>query len=481
MTRSPLVHLSLGAIVVLSSFAVGRLTSSPEPSIDGQRMSCSEARTSPRPSRCQKGAYVGYSPTSWIAPREQDTPRILVKYRNGTVGISDVSLLGVDARSLGARLVEEYSEFPKFEVLEFGDSFAAARALEVFRRDRGVEYVEADVTWHLDGNPSDPRYGDLWGLENTGQAVNGHAAGTPGVDIEAQAAWAIGKGSEDVVVGVIDSGVDYTHEDLAANMWTNPNEIPGNGKDDDGNGIIDDVYGVNAIDNSGDPMDDAGHGTHVAGTIGAVGDNAKGVTGVAWTTRVMALKFLSAYGGGATSDAIKCIDYAIDMKQRGANLRVINCSWGGGMRSRALEDAMARANEEGIVFVCAAGNDGTDSDRFPHFPSSYDLDGIISVAALSSDGRLTSFSNYGATSVDIAAPGADILSTLPGNQYGFASGTSMASPHVTGMVALLFAGDPSMKLKTLRGRLLDTAFSIPALDGKILTGGRVSGGKAMAG
>jgi subtilisin family serine protease len=194
----------------------------------------------------------------------------------------------------------------------------------------------------------------------------------------------------------------------------------------------------------------------------------------------MALKFLSNFGGGATSDAIKCIDYAVDMKQRGVNIRVVNCSWGGGMRSKALQEAIERANGEGIVFVCAAGNDATNSDRLPHFPSSYELDGVVSVAALASDGRLASFSNFGAKSVDLAAPGADILSTLPGNQYGFASGTSMAAPHVSGVAALVLAGEPKMGLKTLRSRLFDTAFSLPGLGDKLLTGGRLSGGKAMA-
>jgi subtilisin family serine protease len=477
MTRSPLVHLSLGTLVVLSAGLVGYLT---QPTL--QRKPPCELKFEATPKRCRKGASSTPMPTRWAGPREAETARVLVKYsgRAGTLGVNDFARLALEARSFGGQLVEEYAEFPSIELLSFGDASTAGRALEALRRDPRVEYAEPDVTWHLDGSPSDPRFADLWGLENTGQAVNGHAPGTPGVDVEAQAAWAVGNGSEDVVIAVIDSGIDYTHEDLAGNVWTNAREVPGNGEDDDGNGIVDDVHGMNAIDNSGDPMDDAGHGTHVAGTIGAVGDNGKGVTGVNWKTRIMGLKFLSSFGGGATSDAIRCIDYAIDMKDRGENVRAINCSWGSQMPSRALEDAIARANEKDILFICAAGNDALNSDRLPHYPSSYALDGVVSVAALASNGQLAAFSNFGSKSVDLAAPGADILSTLPGNQYGFASGTSMAAPHVTGMAALVLVADPDMELKDLRGRLLSTTFALPGLDGKLLTGGRLSGGKAMA-
>ena len=260
-------------------------------------------------------------------------------------------------------------------------------------------------------------------------------------------------GSSSVVVAVIDTGVDYNHVDLAANIWTNPGEIAGNGIDDDGNGFVDDVHGYDFANNDGNPMDDNGHGTHVAGTIAAVGNNSLGVTGVAWSTSIMPLKFLSANGSGYLSDAVEAINYATMMRTRyGVNVRVDNNSWGGGGFSSAMQSAIQAANDAGILFVAAAGNSGTNNDASPQYPANYDSPNVISVAATDQNGQLASFSNYGATTVDLAAPGVSIYSTTPNNTYSTYSGTSMATPHVSAVAALAWALNPDATVAEVRKR-----------------------------
>lgn len=293
------------------------------------------------------------------------------------------------------------------------------------------------------------------------------------------AAWNITTGSEDVVVGVIDTGIDYTHTDLAANMWVNEKEIPDNGIDDDGNGVVDDVFGYNAIDDSGDPMDDNRHGSHCAGIIGAVGDNDEGVTGVNWKVKLMALKFLSGSGGGQLNDALECINYALEMKARGVNLRVLSNSWGGGGYSKALEEAIKDANEAGILFVAAAGNDNANNDRDPHYPSNYDVPNVISVAALDRNDKLASFSNFGEKTVHIAAPGVDVYSTVLDGEYEHLSGTSMATPYVSGVAALVLAKEPKLKVTKLKEQILGSAVPVEALKGKTATGGRLNAERAL--
>jgi len=283
-----------------------------------------------------------------------------------------------------------------------------------------VEYAEPDyIVRALATIPNDPDFGSLWGLNNTGQQN-----GLEDADIDAPEAWDIIRDAEEVIVAVIDTGVRYTHEDLAANMWVNPGEVPADGIDNDGNGYIDDVHGINAILDNGDPLDDVGHGTHVAGTIGAVGDNGIGVVGVAWKVQLMALKFLGA-GGGNDSDAILCINYA---RTHGAH--IMNNSWGGRGSSISLRDAIAAARDAGIIFVAAAGNNGSDNDAIPFSPASYDLDNVVSVGASTRQDTISDFSNFGSSSVDIAAPGTDILSTwnTSDSSYVTRSGTSMAAP-----------------------------------------------------
>lgn len=275
--------------------------------------------------------------------------------------------------------------------------------------------------------------------------------------INAPAAWNASTGSSAVVVADIDTGIDYNHPDLAANLWVNTGEIAGNNIDDDGNGYVDDVYGIDAYNADGDPLDDHGHGTHTAGTIGACGNNGAGVVGVNWSVKIMALKFLDEYGSGTTAGAIECFQYALMMKNRGVNIRVTNNSWGGGGYDQALFDAINALGAEGVINVCAAGNDGMDTDASLNYPSCFDSDSIISIAASDQNDDKAYFSNWGKTTVDIAAPGVDVLSTFPDNQYYSWAGTSMASPHVAGAVALLCSIDGNQTGADLKDRLLSTA------------------------
>jgi len=288
--------------------------------------------------------------------------------------------------------------------------------LSKLQADPNVEYAEPNYIYQPNVLPNDTHFNSLWGQNNTGQT-----SGTVDADMDVLEAWNKSTGSSDVVVAVIDTGVDYKHEDLAANMWVNPNEIPGNGIDDDNNGFIDDVNGWNFAENTGDPMDitidNGGHGTHVAGTIAAVGNNGKGVVGVSWKSKIMALKFLSAKGGN-TSNVIKCLNYVLAQKNPGVTIVATNNSWGGNEYSNALNDAIAATNNAGVLFMAAAGNGGKDgvgddNDAAAHYPSSYGLAGIISVAATDDDDTLAGFSNYGEVSVDLSAAGTSILSTVP--------------------------------------------------------------------
>ena len=314
----------------------------------------------------------------------------------------------------------------------------------------------------IDRTPNDPRFGELWGL------------GTAGVD--ARPAWDITTGSSDVVVAVIDSGVDYNHPDLRDNMWVNTQEIPGNGIDDDRNGYIDDIHGISAVTGSGDPMDDNGHGTHVAGTVGARGNNGVGVVGVNWNVKIMGLKFITSSGGGSLSDAIEAIDYMVTMKQRGVNIVASNNSWGGRGFSTTLQNTIETSIEAGIAFVAAAGNEGVNNDNesIASYPASYPLEGIVSVAAMDQNQNLASFSNYGTHSVDIAAPGVGILSTSLNGTYRSLSGTSMASPHVAGALALLSSVNPSHSASQLITALYETGVDYPTLTGQVATGRKLN-------
>ena len=339
-------------------------------------------------------------------------------------------------------------------------------AIMILKNHSQIEYAEPNYIVSVDDImiPNDPGFDNLYGLNNTGQT-----GGTPDADIDSPEAWEIQTGSSDVVIGVIDSGVDYNHPDLVNNMWTNPGEIRDNGIDDDGNGFVDDFFGYDFINDDGDPFDDDSHGTHVAGTIAVEGNNGIGVTGASWDGQIMALKFINADGSGSTFDAIQAIEYATMM---GADLT--NNSWGGGGSSQALEDAIAAAGEDGQLFIAAAGNDSVDSDLSPAYPASYDLDNIISVAATDDNDQLAEFSNFGATTVDLGAPGVEILSTVPGGDYDFFNGTSMAAPHVSGVVSLLLAEEPGLSTEQAKNLILTGVDPIPDLEGHTVTGGRLN-------
>ena len=320
--------------------------------------------------------------------------------------------------------------------------------------------------------PNDPMFKDQWALDN-----NGQGGGKEKADLSALKAWLKTQGSTDVVVAVLDSGVDYTHPDLVANMWLRPDNVP-QYKDDE-LGTFNDLHGFNATNNQSDPMDDNGHGTHCSGIIGAEGDNDEGIAGINWKVQIMPLKFMGRGGFGTTKDAIEAINYAIDRKQNGVNVRVINASWGSTQYSKALEDAIRAAGEAGILFVAAAGNNGTDNDKYKHYPSNYELPNVISVAALDRNDQLASFSNFGIKTVHIAAPGKDIISTWLNDSYREASGTSMATPYIAGTAALILANEPKLSVEKLRERILQSADKIDSLNGKVENGGRINAAKAL--
>lgn len=330
------------------------------------------------------------------------------------------------------------------------------------QRSTATPVAEPDWLVFTTETPNDPQFSQLWGLHNRGQT-----GGVVDADIDAPEAWSRTTGSrESVVVGVIDSGVDYLHEDLAANMWRNPGEIL-NGKDDDGNGFVDDIHGYDFYQDDALPSDGQSHGTHCAGTIGATGDNQIGVAGVCWKVRLMALRFIGT-STGTTSDAIQCQEYATLM---GASLT--SNSWGGGGSSVLLQDAIRDAGNANMLFVAAAGNNTRNLDELPHYPAAYSLENIISVAASTDLDELSDFSNYSETQVDLAAPGSSIYSTIPGG-YGFKSGTSMAAPHVAGALALALSIRPDEDAQALKTRLLGSVDLLPAFAGRTVTGGRLN-------
>ncbi|MBW8183233.1 S8 family serine peptidase [Shewanella nanhaiensis] len=382
--------------------------------------------------------------------------------------IRDINADGVDdkfANLMGGKLAK----------LSLRSGSDVSKAIKMISQHPAVQYAEPNYILKAAGAPDDPRYPEMWGLNNTGQ--NG---GTADADIDAPEAWDIATGDDTVIIGVIDTGVDYNHEDLTNNMWVNPGEIAGNGVDDDGNGVIDDVHGFSAVNDNGDPMDGNGHGTHVAGTIGAEGDNGIGVVGVNWDVSIIGCQFLDAGGSGSTADAIECIDYFTDLKvNRGIDVRATNNSWGGGGFSQALKDSIEASGDEGILFVAAAGNCRTgaparDIDQEPSYPASYDSDAILAVSMTTRDDTLDSCSHWGPVSVDVGAPGSSILSTTPGNNYSVFSGTSMASPHVAGAAGLVWSINPNLTMAEMKALLMDSGDALADLDGKTVSGKRLN-------
>ena len=405
----------------------------------------------------------------------------LVRYRSEAVAKRKAPALMLFANNQDVAI-----QIERFEGAEIVPGLRLARmepertldAIEALNKQPDVLYAEPNYLLYKDLTPNDPRFGtgELYGLTKIGAPL----------------AWNTSTGSSAVVVGVIDEGIDRTHQDLTANIWINPGEIPSNAADDDGNGFVDDVNGYNFAADSG-IIPGEFHATHVAGTIGAVGDNNIGVVGVNWNVRLMSLRFING-SSGDTADAISACNYAKMMKDlwessghtKGANVRVLNNSYGGGGFDQSFLDAINGANQSGILFVAAAGNrdnpntDDGNNDLVPHFPSSYNAPNVIAVASTDAADNLSGFSHFGATSVHLGAPGSSILSTTPGNNYQSISGTSMASPHVAGAAALLLSVNPNLTVQQLRSLLVFNGNSISALAGITQTGRRLNVGNSFA-
>ncbi len=412
------------------------------------------------------------SPTgiSAAAPSSRPSPaaepasipgELLVGYQRGVSDAQRAEARDRAGAQLVDRVVKEGSGRAAVELVRFSGT-DRSEAMRRFTSNPNVNFAEPNWVYAHDAVSNDTDFAKLWGM-------------SAGFGTSAAQAWADGNtGSESVYVGIIDEGYEVTHPDLAGNVGTNPGETT-NGIDDDHNGYVDDVYGWDFDGNNNSVYDGTqdDHGTHVAGTIGAQGGNGAGVAGVVWDVKLLSAKFLGRRGG-TTANAVKAVDYFTDLKTRhGINLVATNNSWGGGGFSQALSDAIGRANAANILFVAAAGNDGRNNDSTASYPSGYNLPNVIAVAAIDKNGALASWSNYGATTVDLGAPGVDIWSTLPGATYGSYSGTSMATPHVTGAVALYRAVNPSATAADIKGAILGTAVPILALAGKTLMGGRL--------
>ena len=421
-----------------------------------------------------------------VAQQEFVPGQLLIKYKTTTAG----SRLSQDILDMIQANVVEEIRTPAMEVAnarkggESGDlllvqtGLGTLEAIERLRNMPEVEYAEPNwIYQHYASN--DPYFlnNQLWGMSSGGNQFGSRAA----------TAWAAGKtGSSAVYIGIIDEGYMYDHVDLAANAGVNPGEVAGNNVDDDGNGLIDDVYGWDFAGNNSSVFDGTGddHGTHVAGTIGGVGNNGIGVAGVVWNVKLLGAKFLGSTGG-TTANAVKAVDYFTNLKNKGLNIIATNNSWGGGGYSQALFDAINRANTAGILFVAAAGNSATNNDVTASFPSNYDIPNVIAVASITSTGALSSFSQFGATTVDLGAPGSGILSTVPvavgkgknatvGSGYASYNGTSMATPHVTGAVALYKSINPSATAAQIKAAIMGSTTPTASLAGKTVTGGRLN-------
>jgi len=357
-------------------------------------------------------------------------------------------------------------------LIRLGDGVTVTGAVALLSRDQGVEYAEPNWILHTTVGYYQlyPETIYQWAWKK----------------IQAYDAWDLETGDSSIVVNINDSGIDLDHEDLADNLWTNALEATGiAGIDDDGNGYVDDIHGWNAVADNGIPDDDFFHGTHVAGTIGAVTKNKLGVAGLNWASSILPCKFLSGHGYGSIFDAIECIDYVIATKNNvasNADVRVSNNSWAGAAYSHALKDAIQSAVDEDILWVNAAGNKASNKDCFQAaaYPSGYNIDGIIAVANTTRSDEIFKFSDYGASTVDIGAPGTFIRSTWINNEYGILTGTSMATPHVAGVAALLLARNPTMSMTALREAILCTGDPIPALEGKTRTGMRLNAVRALS-
>ena len=413
--------------------------------------------------------------TEFLSGQEVAANQVLVKFRARKMTAATLLQIesnldadfNIEVGGAGTRLIQSRSK-------------GAGELLSVLRARPDVLYAEPNYVVYGGALPNDTQFAQLWGLRNTGQSILG-ASGTSGADIGASVAWDYSTGSRSNVVAVVDSGIDYNHPDLAANVWSAPTSFTvsfagrtitcGAG-----------THGYNAINNTCDPLDDHNHGTHVSGTIGALGNNGQGVAGVNWTVSIMAVKFLDANNRGFISNAMNAIEFAIQTKRfftssGGANVRVLNNSWFADNYTPSVQDEIQRASDNDMLFVALAGNNSTDNDAIPRTPSGYSVPNIIGVAATNNRDNLASFSNYGRNTVHLGAPGENVYSTVRNNSYAYFSGTSMSTPHVAG-AAMLLLSRCSLNTTSLKGVILTSVDPVPELVNTI-TGGRLNVGRAM--
>ncbi len=411
----------------------------------------------------------------WHRPRPrrvpQNAPRregeVIVRFREGT---SEDGKAGVVAAGAARRKGGLKGE-SRAERIELGAGQDPAAVAEELSRHPAVELAEPNYLVTRDQMaPNDPLFTEQWALKNMGQI-----GGAPGSDVQAMLAWQETTGAPATVVAVVDGGIDFSHPDLKSNRWTNRAEVGDNGLDDDGNGLVDDVDGWDWVYGTNNVSDGQGHGTSVASVIAAEGGNRTGISGVMWHAALMSLRVLDSAGSGDVASAVEAIDYAV---AQGAS--IVNCSWGTDADSQFLKEAIDRAGRRGVVVVASAGNSGRDIDTRPYYPASYDLPNLIAVASSDSFDNLATFSNRGATRVSVAAPGTDILTTQPGGDYRFVSGTSASAPLVAGIAGLLKTARPNAGAAAVRTAVLEGARHVDALRGKVSSGGVADAAGALA-
>ena len=399
-------------------------------------------------------------------PQKYVPGRLLVRFRSGKS-----EEVKVHAHlALGTRAKLSFKQVPDLQLVELPTDLDVLAAAQMYRQNPDVLYAEPDYrVFPSDVTPNDPLLPLTWGMKNIGDQN-----GVAGADIHATSAWQLSTGSRNVVIGLLDTGVDYRHPELAANIYQNMPECNNNGLDNDGNGWVNDCHGINVTSDgnpANEPIDYIGHGTHVSGTMGALGNNGIGVAGINWQVSIIPCKFID-FDGGTTSGAVQCLDYMAWFKKHGVNVVATNNSWGGGFYSRALHDAIEAQMQLGILFVAAAGNgdaygNSSDNDVNSVYPASYDLPNVIAVAATDRRDDLAWFSNYGRHSVHLGAPGVSVISTFRNGSYQELSGTSMATPHVTGSAALLEAYNPSLNWIGIKNLLLSSGDPDPNLSGTV--------------
>lgn len=380
---------------------------------------------------------------------------LLVRFKPGTTETKISQLNSV----LNAKILGTFSGDPNLYHIEVPETVGAGTAVSYYNNDNAVEYAELNIIYYTEVIPNDPRFSSQYALAK----------------IQAPAAWDRAVGDYSAVIADTDTGMDYNHPDLAPNLWNNSGEICGNGIDDDGNGLVDDCFGWDFFGNNNNPIDTYGHGTHTAGIMAAAGNNGIGIAGVLWNVQIMPLKI----GTGpslSTAAAVRAIDYAWSM-----GAWVINASWGGSGFSQSLKDSIDRAGAAGVMFVAAAGNSGSNNDSRPFYPASYNSPNVIAVASTTSTDARSSFSNYGARSVHLGAPGSSVLSTYPVNRGSYASlsGTSMAAPHVAGAVALIWNYNPTLSVADVKSIIMNSADRIPSMQGVTISGGRLNLNRAL--